>query len=119
MLASPRPWETRPSMQTMWVGTTIGVSVLAGACLRPCVGHVSVGARVVRSGGEGLYGRSRSPFPFKNIDPTTNTWSCIELVFSGAQEPPGRDLYPRGALPGASQTPNAPHISNIVERKEN
>ena len=60
-------------------------------------GHVSVGAREVRSGGEGLYGRPRSPF--KDVDTTTNTWSCIELVFSGAQEPPGRDLYPPRCSP--------------------
>ncbi len=58
-------------------------------------GHVSVGARVVRSGGEGLYGRPRSSFPLKDVDPTTNTWSCIELVFSGAGATRQGKILPR------------------------
>ncbi len=54
--------QTRPSMQTMWVGTT-------------------------------------------------NTWSCIELVFSGAEEPPGRDRYPPGYSPRrVANAQCSPHI---------
>jgi len=76
-------------------------------------GHVSVGAREVRSGGEGLYGRPRSSFPFKDVGPTTNTWSCIELVFSGAQEPPGRDLYPLVCSPRrVANAQCSPHIEH-------
>ena len=36
----------------------------------------------------------------------------------GSRGGTGRDRYPWCVLTGASQTLNAPHVSNVVERKE-